>query len=277
MKKQFPLILIGFICILNQAYSQELFNNKTFMWSKGPLVKEISFSNGQFSYKYTNYDENPIKVEEMNNITYHIVDIEGISFISFENERWLFLRSSDFLVLYNKDSNEPFFFGALDVRDAIGTEGFYRDENLYDVSSSLSENINGKKINYGANNLYDLDLNKPWVEGVNGYGVGEVITINNIAFTNLQIYIYLSNGFVSFDKPRLYKDNSRVKKIKITDIDTNYSEVIDLSDTPQFQKIIIPKGIGSNQLKIEILDVYHGIKYDDTCINILGIVGVGYN
>jgi hypothetical protein len=40
-----------------------------------------------------------------------------------------------------------------------------------------------------------------------------------------------------------------------------------LEDTPNFQTIISPECLKDEMLKLEILDVYPGAKYEDTCIN----------
>jgi hypothetical protein len=41
-----------------------------------------------------------------------------------------------------------------------------------------------------------------------------------------------------------------------------------LEDTPNYQEIILPEQITYNDiLEIQILSVYEGTKYDDTCIN----------
>jgi hypothetical protein len=47
-----------------------------------------------------------------------------------------------------------------------------------------------------------------------------------------------------------------------------FSIVVELKDTPHYQEIKFPSVIdGNDTLVLEILDVYPGIKYDDTCIN----------
>ena len=106
---------------------------------------------------------------------------------------------------------------------------------------------------------------KPWVEGVKGYGIGEKITFERISARNL----YWSNGFVSYDKPYLYERNSRVKKIRIVDESTGGIIIVDLVDTPNPQKIILSenKDLNARTITIEILDVYKGTYYEDTCVN----------
>ena len=71
---------------------------------------------------------------------------------------------------------------------------------------------------------------------------------------------------MTYNKPYLYKQNSRPKKIRLT-AESLFSIEVDLIDTPNFQTIIFPVRLKNEILKLEILEVYPGTKYEDTCIN----------
>ena len=79
--------------------------------------------------------------------------------------------------------------------------------------------------------------------------------------------IVIANGFICFDKPYLYEQNSRAKKIRISW--NNQSKDFDLQDTPNFQAIILSDKdeYYDGNIQIEILEVYNGDKYSDIVIS----------
>ena len=86
---------------------------------------------------------------------------------------------------------------------------------------------------------------------------------------NDNVNFLLLNGFQS-EKKYLYEQNSRVKKIEITNLDTNIKSIYEIKDSAEKQKIELQKKTNSaNQVgryAIKILDVYPGTKYKDLCI-----------
>jgi hypothetical protein len=68
-----------------------------------------------------------------------------------------------------------------------------------------------KNILYMSDNLTKYpQLEKPWVEGVVGYGIGEKLFLQNIMASALHISI----GFVSYDRPYLYIMNARPRELR---------------------------------------------------------------
>ena len=129
------------------------------------------------------------------------------------------------------------------------------------ASSELVEN----GYVYSAKNLGNFNLTEPWVEGVAGNGEGEYIILSGNC-----TYIYLFNGYVSYSKPYLYERNSRIKKIKITATTKKSTQefFFDLQDTPNPQKLNLGKRF-TDDIKLEIKEVYPGNKYEDTCLHAL--------
>ncbi|MBO4507843.1 MAG: hypothetical protein J5747_04330 [Spirochaetaceae bacterium] len=135
------------------------------------------------------------------------------------------------------------------------------------TTSSLTEN----GYTYSASNLSSKQLGTPWVEGVIGSGIGEKITIKKSkeslppwvkTFGGGALVIF--NGFISYEKPYLYEYNNRVKELKIYTSNNDYCFNVILEDTPNPQIIFLP--CESEDTIIEILSVYKGLRYDDTCI-----------
>ena len=140
----------------------------------------------------------------------------------------------------------------------------YKNQNTivsYDSSSFLQEGT----ILYCSENMKSVD-GLPWASA-NGYGIGDTLFLTADIFTTFKIAIY--NGFQS-EKEYLYKQNSRAKRIQITNLDSLESMIYELQDTPEKQELLIQKkNDNENQVgryKIQILEVYPGSKYKDLCI-----------
>lgn len=130
----------------------------------------------------------------------------------------------------------------------------------YDCSSYLKE----KNREYKVDDLDNCKPGTPWVEGVPGPGIGEGFTNDNTGHQ----YLLIMNGYISYDKPYLYKQNNRVKKLKVTGIRSGKSIIVDVLDTPHPQTVDISAIVEDfSDVRVEIADVYKGTKYDDTCMN----------
>lgn len=150
-------------------------------------------------------------------------------------------------------------------------------------TSHLKENISGKEINYSSENLkkrYVADctchsfnyynLVPPWVEGSEGDGIGEKLFV---IFKETTDNISILNGYVNLYKRNLYKENNRLKKIKISSMEDNFEIEYLFDDYVYYADIVFPKE--TKGITIEILEVYNGTKYNDTCVS--AIVGSKHN
>jgi hypothetical protein len=198
------------------------------------------------------------------NGTYTLEISDNITFLNmhFDNgmdERWLILANGTLCDIYKSDGKS--------IHGVTGSVN--RDENIWNWSAnsiSASSYLQESNISYSPGNLsvgYKTD--NPWAEGVNGYGINEKIYFKERTLMNGAMHI--SIGYVSYNKPYLYNQNSRPKKIKLS-VENKFSIIADLKDTPHYQEIRFPSDITMDDILIlEILDVYPGTKYEDTCIN----------
>jgi hypothetical protein len=178
-----------------------------------------------------------------------------------DNGRWLAISSSELAFLYDEESAPPFFIGVTDHAKRL--EGRYRFPNAFSASSSLTEGT----IRYGPENLDKHWTRTPWVEGVPGHGIGEEIRIDTW-FPRL----WISIGFVSYDRPELYELNSRPKRLRVVSDATGEERIVDLEDTPNLQPIEVPgewESAGDGGIRLIIEEVYPGTRWDDTCINFI--------
>jgi hypothetical protein len=153
------------------------------------------------------------------------------------------------------------------------------------ASSILKANVINKN-EYKLKNLFDDNLSTAWCEGAKGHGEGEWIEINfknNVVISAIGII----NGYTKSDD--LYKTNNRIKKIKL-DIESveaePKSETIELKQK-QFNDLNknsrapfinwladYGDGFGSvKKVRLTILEVFPGTKYDDSCISELYLLG----
>ena len=172
---------------------------------------------------------------------------------------------------------------------------------------------------YGGHNLFDKDPSTAWVEGADGDGIGETVTIE--AGETLEEAIMIRNGYQK--SLGTFDNNSRVKKLRMnlyigfmipgdeTEVYAYFNVIpfgdpveIELEDTWGIQRIRMPfdreaalafkekqheiflkeaattlaeMQANSDQaieeptfryfIKCEILEVYKGSKYEDTCIS----------
>ena len=139
---------------------------------------------------------------------------------------------------------------------------FEGQRKYIDCSSFLKE----KTKEYVVENLCDFSVDTPWVEAVKGDGIGEGFTIVN-EWNIKYPYLLIMNGYISYEKPYLYKQNNRVKKIKVTGLLSKKSKVLDVLDTPHPQTVDISFIEMAEDIRVEIAEVYKGTKYDDTCLH----------
>ena len=229
------------------------------------------------------WDENFPERSRRNSRTgiYTIHKRNGLGFITISwsggaSEEYLFILNNFWHELYLYTSNgAPFFKPSSDeLRMRI-----YGDDSWISASSSFSETIGERVTAYTPAKLGNR-IGECWVP-VNELHERLTLTINlrfempkyqnsfPIMYYDL---LFFSSGFVSFTSPNLYTDNSRIKKIRISDNSGN-SRIIELFDTPHFQPISVADIGGLSEekhvLTIEILEVFPGSRFRHTCVNAL--------
>lgn len=162
-------------------------------------------------------------------------------------------------------------------KDLISRGLFYQPhfKSKFTATSELKEKTKKGTVVYKAQNLAEyayapqdkyvvLEWNydgKPWVEGVDGYGIGEKIKLSTAQkFQAIDIL----NGYVDPKRPDLYKKNSRVKTFAVKDLDNDLDYIFHLEDVVEFQTFNFRKF--TKNIELTILEVYEGDKWADTCV-----------
>lgn len=150
----------------------------------------------------------------------------------------------------------------------IGTD----DENLeadYQIESSNFIQ-DDSKIDYRPDKAYDGDIKTAWCVG--NSGIGDWIKfyfrpgppeISEVLMGKRNLYrLGIINGLSASKK--LYYENNRIKKMS-AEFDNGQKRIINFKDgILDYQDYIF--NIRSKWVKLTILEVYKGSKYNDTCI-----------
>lgn len=140
--------------------------------------------------------------------------------------------------------------------------------------STMTETVKGKEIHYDESRMRypfyswvdsGLNFNNAslfWAEGEAGPGIGGTI---EVAFSRSSDHVMVLNGAVDLARLNLYKDNNRLRRVLIRGGDGTFAFEYTFEDFVGFHKITFPSETRS--ITITILDVYKGLKWDDTCIS----------
>lgn len=279
MKK---IITISFYMIfINLVFSQNFSINGTYPFQEDSLINTVKFNN---EYMEIQFKTPPVEKEDVK-MKYEIQNIDGMSFIKLDEKmpsevaNWVDFRDNPniqtdnkllFLLglrtnsLDNKKYNCMFLYTKgypINERTCTFTRFNELGSQFYDCSSFLKE----KNKDYPVTNLSNLCPDTPWVEAVPGYGIGEGFSVKR----DQQKYLLLMNGYISYDKPYLYQQNGRMKKLRVKGLVTKKEIVVDVLDTPHPQTVDISELTKSEDIRVTIEDIYPGKKYEDTCLHYL--------
>lgn len=129
---------------------------------------------------------------------------------------------------------------------------------------SASSELNSQGVLFKAGNVDDHDSSTAWAEGTNGDGIGEWIKLEkNTPF--IIDGIGFENGYQKSDYS--YYSNNRPKKVRV-EFSDGRSVTQELPDRGcGGSEIYLGNEVITQYIKITILEVYKGSKYQDTCIS----------
>ena len=275
MKKKFIVLLIIMISLFN--ISGQSFNPFNLSLDVNLGVDTLMFFREGKAYLATSLWDNVGRYSAFNEDEI-VVGADGFPRISLVDTEFIFIYGGRRnIILYTPER-------PIGIDTYIMTTAIPLIKNA-NGSSYLVETLRNKEVAYNAHNLISTTIEDPylgvrhwnlnnnvasgyedsypWVEGEDGFGIGQWLELD---FTKAVLYFSILNGYVDPKRPYLYYQNGRVKKIKIEslDLEENFTIECSLSDEVSFQTIRIPEK--SSQVKITVLDVYPGSKYEDTAI-----------
>jgi hypothetical protein len=266
----------------------------------------LAFFTNEILYNYDYFKNNLYKITTV--ITdpktgYRYYNAEHSS--GKEKSRIYFLQSKDFMVIikeyivdgkkhlqYGFDHFENYNLSMTEMIDrrkkTLVGDGYceyeYIESGIKSIvaSSYLIETIANKKIDYKPEYLIsrvckleeDTDGSIPtfdnfmrcWAEGVPGDGIGEWLEVE---FARPSDEIMILNGYVDFKNMSAYKNNNRLKRIRIESQDPQFNIEYTLPDYVAYHSIPLPQK--TKKVKITILEVYKGLKYEDTCVTAIAL------
>ena len=137
--------------------------------------------------------------------------------------------------------------------------------NSITSSSQLTE---GATV-YNAVKAIDGNTTTPWSEGASGQGIGETLTMNLTQTYNI-VGLTIHGGFQY--SPDYYTANSRPRVIKLT-FSNGVTEELELADYYGAQTLYLSHPVSASSVTIEIVSVYPGDQFEDTCISELMFIG----
>lgn len=168
-------------------------------------------------------------------------------------------------ILEKFDNNKWKIVNQVNSSDSFDKEFTNKNWPYVKSSSYMQDN----KFDYSPKQVIDGMWDTAWVEAASGDGIGEWIEFKSDS-EHKAVGIKLVNGYTK--SKELYEKNNRVKKVKIEFSDGS-SIIKDLQDVPPesgistFQEIYFGRVVITSYIKLTILDVYKGSKYDDTCFS----------
>ncbi|WNJ18377.1 discoidin domain-containing protein [Pontibacter sp. G13] len=200
-----------------------------------------------------------------------------------------FLLSMLLVVGFSVTHPLPEVTAELATRDTIGSDDeeqcfgcgdcsiycFIEDKITFSASSSLKDQGSNS---YHPNRVNDYNLQSAWVEGAEGYGVGEWLQLD-LSSTRSEAQI---NGFYLFNGYRKsfahWTRNSRVKTFKLI-LNGEDWMILHLHNSVKFQSVKFdPIPLADfKTLRFEILDTYPGTHYDDVAISEIKLKGIHHH
>ncbi|MBD5159598.1 MAG: hypothetical protein HDT23_05075 [Ruminococcus sp.] len=122
---------------------------------------------------------------------------------------------------------------------------------------------------YSASNAFDGSYATCWAEGSSGDGTNESIFMTADGKQRVS-EIIITNGL--YTNAELFYKNNRVKDCLIEFSDGTSQNVTLLGDySEQSNRIVFNPPVDTKYIKITILSVYSGNKYNDTCISEIAV------
>ena len=149
---------------------------------------------------------------------------------------------------------------------------YFLDHTDYDATASSTLAAQGKH-NYDVVNIKDdptREVQSPWVEGVEGDGIGESITLN--VKRSLPLYgILIQPGYYDYGNKEPWLKNNRVAALEITlNDERTFTETIpdEIFQRPYLIRVRdYSKPV--TKIKMVIKGVHRGTQFRDTCISLV--------
>ncbi|MBQ4496875.1 MAG: hypothetical protein II973_05135 [Spirochaetaceae bacterium] len=269
--KRFFLIMI----LVSLIGISSIFADSIHQISLGEEDESVIFFNDSEIYFMLPYEKKMMKLDRKL-LAY---DKDGFLKLTFNGRQALIIDGQNMKQLFAnfRTDGKNNYDRYANSEESTGEYSPFHSHNVKSISasSSLKEKQYGQDIAYAPINLFRAfevgcrchpywwnNAHIPWVEGVKGYGINETISIE---FNNPVYGFSILNGYADVQNMKLFKENGRVKKLKVEDLTNKLEYTMNFEDKVYFNYLELSKP--SKSIKLTILDVYKGTKYQDTCIS----------
>ena len=191
---------------------------------------------------------------------------------------WLLLSdNSNFENHYDEDYEQSYYDDNYSYENDVDNEynaekeaGYANDfsagEGVFaEASSELEESSD---LTYVAHNAIDGSTSTAWVEGVEGDGIGESISITFDNNENEIDAICVRNGYEKSED--IFYKNNRIKEASV-EFEDGSIEYFELMDHGYDQIVFFDSPHWGNSIVLTIESVYPGSRYSDTCVSEIGL------
>ena len=239
MKRFFLIMFLIFITGFSSAFAGSIHQI-----TLGEEDESVLFFNDSELYFMLPYEKKMMKLDRKL-LAY---DKDGFFKLTFNGRQALIIDGQEMKQLFRNfrsdGKNTYDLYSDSEHSDGYGTP--FASDNVKSISASsfLKENQYGYDIVYAPINLFRAffcdcrchpywwnDAHIPWVEGVKGNGINETVSIE----FEIQIYGFsILNGYADVQNMKLFKENSRVKKLKVEDLTNKLEYIMDFEDKVYF-------------------------------------------
>ena len=156
----------------------------------------------------------------------------------------------------------------------------FQEQETFPSALYLNQNSEITSISFLTEGTTTYNINNAkTIEGLpfvpdTGETYSNVITLKTDTPNNRGFVI--QNGYISKERPDLYGKNCRVKTLKVIypNIESPFEQIVTLKDDTSLQFVPFMWNLldDCKEVQIVIDSVYQGTKYDDVCINYIGLV-----
>lgn len=143
--------------------------------------------------------------------------------------------------------------------------GEFPDEYIDWARARASSVLEGNQARYGAMNIIDRNPETAWAEGAKGYGIDEWVQVERDGLEDIS-RILIVNGY--HKSQEIYDNNGRLRRFRLDFSQGQhiYYEVDENKTESNYIRITFDRPISTDSIRLTILDVFKGSKYEDTCI-----------
>lgn len=143
--------------------------------------------------------------------------------------------------------------------------GVVPDESIRWERARASSVLEGNEARYGAMNILDRNPNTAWSEGAEGYGIDEWVQVERDGLADIS-EILIANGY--HKSQETFDNNGSLKSFRLDFSQGQYIyyEVDENKAGSKHIRIVFDRPISTDFIRLTILDVFAGSKYEDTCI-----------